>query len=348
MKILITGGAGFVGSHCAEYFANKKNKVVVIDNLMRSKIFGSKHKSVEYNWDYLSQFKNVTLIKEDVRNQEAMTRILSREKPDVVIHTAGQPGVRYSLDDPMEDYSINATGTIILLEALRKANPKGQFIFCSTNKVYGNNVNAIPIQTRSLRYEFKNSKGVKEDYDIDLTGHTPYGVSKLAGDLYAQDYAYVYGMKTGIFRMSCIYGTRQFGFEDQGWVAWFSIRYFFGEPVTIYGDGKQIRDVLWVEDLVRAFEAFIKSDDKLKGEVFNMGGGPDNTLSLLELTNYLEKVTKRKVKIHYADWRKFDQKVYVSDVSKAEKIFRWKPQVSPPEGVKRLVDWISSNPKLFK
>jgi len=346
MKVLITGGAGMVGSHCAQYFANKKNKVVVIDNLMRSKIFGSNNKSVEYNWNYLKSQKNIKLLKKDVRDQTEMKRIFSREKPDVVIHAAGQPGVRYSLNNPLEDYSINSTGTINILEAFRRVNKKGVFIYCSTNKVYGENVNTIPIKTRKYRYEFKKVKGVNEIFGIDLTGHTPYGVSKLAGDLYVQDYAYTYGLKTGIFRMSCTYGTRQFGFEDQGWLAWFSIRFFLGKPIMIYGDGKQIRDVLWVGDLVRAFEAFINSGHK--SEIFNIGGGEQNTLSLLELVSKLEKIYNKKVKVGFKDWRKFDQKVYVSDISKVKKRLGWKPEVNVPEGLYRLSHWINENSYLFK
>ena len=346
MKILITGGAGMVGSHCAEYFVGKKHKVTIVDNLMRSQIFGSDNKSVEYNWHYLSKIKNIKLFKKDVRDSSTMTKILKNEKPDVVIHTAGQPGVRFSLENPLEDCSINSTGTITILEALRKANKKGIFIYCSTNKVYGDNVNKIPIKEKKLRYDFKKTKGVNENFSIDLTGHTPYGVSKLSGDLYAQDYAYAYGLKTGIFRMSCIYGTRQFGFEDQGWLAWFAIRYFLGKPITIYGDGKQIRDVLWAEDLAKAFDSFIKSN--YKSEVFNIGGGDVNTLSLLELTKLLENISGKKVKINYSGWRKFDQKVYISDISKVKKMLKWKPSVSPCEGVNKLYDWILKNSKLFK
>ena len=345
MKFIITGGAGMVGSHCAEYFAKNKHKVTIIDNLMRSKIFGSNAKSVEYNWHYLQKIKNIKLIKKDVRNSDAMNRIFNDEKPDVVIHAAGQPGVRFSLDNPLEDCSINSNGTITVLEALRKANKKGIFIFTSTNKVYGDNVNKVAIKEKKMRYDFKNSKGIAEDFSVDLTGHTPYGVSKLSGDLYSQDYAYAYGLRTGVFRMSCIYGTRQFGFEDQGWLAWFAIRYFLGKPVSIYGDGKQIRDILWVEDLAKAFDLFIKSS--IKSEVFNIGGGPMNTLSLLELTKILSAYSGNNIKIKHADWRKFDQKVYISDISKVKKLLKWKPSVSPSEGVLKLYNWICQNPKLF-
>jgi len=341
MKILISGGAGMVGSHCAEHFVKNKHKVIIVDNLLRSKIFGSKEKSVEYNWHYLKQFKNITFFKKDIRDKEEMQRIFKKVKPDVVIHTAGQPGVRFSLEQPMEDYSINATGTLNLLEALRNVNSKGIFIYCSTNKVYGHNVNDIAIKQKAKRYEFKNIEGIDENCSIDLTGHTPYGVSKLTGDLYVQDYGHGYGLKTGVFRMSCIYGTRQFGFEDQGWLAWFAIRYLLRKPITIFGDGKQLRDVLWVDDLVNAFECFIKSD--IKTNVFNIGGGYKNTLSLLELIKLLENCSDRKVPIKYGPWRQFDQKVYISDIKKAKKLLKWKPKVSPEEGVERLYSWLKEN-----
>jgi len=337
-----------IGSHCAEHFAKKKNKVVVIDNLLRSTIFGSKEKSVEYNWQYLRTIPNVKLLKKDVRDRSQMMRIFLQEKPDLVIHTAGQPGVKYSLENPLDDYEINATGTINVLEALRKSNNKGTFIFTSTNKVYGNNVNAIALKSYPKRYGFKSIKGINEHFSVDLTGHTPYGVSKLTGDLYAQDYAQIFGIKSAVFRMSCIYGDRQFGFEDQGWLAWFVIRYFLGKSVTIYGDGKQVRDVLWVGDLINAFEAFLGRDFRYKGEVFNIGGGPLNTVSLLELVEVLEKYSGRKVAVKYGPWRRFDQKVYVSDISKAKKLLNWKPQVSPYEGLRRLYDWVSQNGGLFK
>jgi CDP-paratose 2-epimerase len=347
MKVLVTGGAGMVGSHCAQHFAGKKNSVVVVDNLLRSRIFGSKDKSVEYNWHYLKTLKNIKLLKKDVRDREGMIRLFKREKPDVVIHTAGQPGVKHSIEDPFEDYEINASGTLNVLQATRMANPKAVLIYCSTNKVYGDNVNAVPIVSKATRYEFKKTKGINERFSIDLTGHTPYGVSKLTGDLYAQDFASIFNIKTGIFRMSCIYGTRQFGFEDQGWLAWFAIRFFLGKPITIYGDGKQIRDVLWVGDLIRAFEAFIGCDFRYKGEVFNMGGGSKNTLSLLELIRALEEISRKRVDVKYGDWRKFDQKVYVSDTAKAYKLLGWKPTVSPREGIERLYRWVSENPGLF-
>jgi CDP-paratose 2-epimerase len=341
MKVLITGGAGMVGSHCAEYFARGRNKVIVYDNLMRSKIFASKKKTVEFNWHYLHQYKNIDFFKNDIRDIPALEKCFKKYKPDVVIHTAGQPGVRFSLDDPKEDFDINAIGTVNVLEAMRKSNPKGTFIYCSTNKVYGEHVNHIPLKKTKLRYDFKTLSGISEEQSIDLVGHTPYGVSKLAGDLYVQDYAHTYGLKTAVFRMSCIYGTRQFGFEDQGWIAWFSICYLLGAPISIYGDGKQVRDVLWVEDLINAYDKFIHSP--LKHGVFNIGGGPGNTLSLLELIQILKKITGKDVKISFKDWRKFDQKVYISSIRKVQTQLDWKPTVPPPEGVSRIIHWLQGN-----
>ena len=194
----------------------------------------------------------------------------------------------------------------------------------------------------------KFENGVSETFPIDLCEHTPYGCSKLAGDLYTQDYAKVYGLKTAVFRMSCIYGTRQFGVEDQGWVAWFTIATITEKPITVYGDGKQVRDVLYVKDLVNAFDNFIQRKNQFSGEVFNMGGGPENTISLLELLDMLEQLTRKRSKITFSNWRPSDQKVYVSNISKAKEKLRWSPKVSPKEGVEKLVNWILENKRLFK
>ena len=345
MRILITGGAGLIGSHCAEHFAKQGCEVLVYDNLMRSKIFGVDRKSVEYNWNYLKDFKTVTRLKADIRDRAALEKAFKKFKADAVIHAAGQPGVGFSLNDPCEDASINAVGTLNVVEALRQSNSKAVLVYCSTNKVYGDNVNRFPILEKKTRYSFSRLRGVDEKCSIDHCGHTPYGVSKLAGDLYVQDSARSFGLRTGVFRMSCIYGTRQFGFEDQGWIAWFAIRFMQGRPLTIYGDGKQVRDVLWVGDLVNAFDRFITG--KTPSGVFNMGGGQKNTLSLLELIATLESITGRSVNVTFDAWRKFDQKVYVSDISKVKRVLKWIPAVDPREGVARIARWIADNPGLF-
>lgn len=345
MKILITGGAGMIGSHCAEYFASQGHQVIVYDSLIRSQIFKSNQPSVEYNWSYLKKLNRIQLIKKDIRDTAALNDVFKHNQIDTVIHTAGQPGVRFSLDNPNEDFQINCLGTVNVLEALRKYAPQSSMIYCSTNKVYGDNVNRFGLKETATRYTFKSIKGISEVVSVDLTGHTPYGASKLSADLYVQDYAHTYGLKTGVFRMSCIYGTRQFGFEDQGWLAWFCLNFIQGRPITIYGDGKQVRDVLWVEDLISAYEKFILG--QARAEVFNIGGGPQNTLSLLELMAHLEAMTGKRVPVKFEPWRKFDQKVYVSSIDRIKQSLNWEPRVSPKEGIKRLVEWIRKNLAYF-
>ena len=340
MRVLVTGGAGLVGSHTAEYYAKKGDEVIVLDNLMRSTLFGYDKESVEHNWNYLAKHKNIKRIKGDVRKEKDVLEAMG-EGVEVVIHTAGQPGVPLSVRIPREDFSINALGTLNVLECLRKKSKNAVFIYCSTNKVYGENVDKIPLTEKEKRYIYNGVEGVSEKMPIDHTGHTPYGVSKYVGDIYAQEYAHIYGMKTAVFRMSCIFGTRQFGFEDQGWVAWFIIAALFNKPITIYGNGKQVRDLLYVDDLVEAYDKFIKGD--LRHAVFNIGGGPENTTSLREFLDILEQETGRRSKITFRDWRPSDQKVYISDISKIREKLGWTPKISPREGVKRLVEWVEDN-----
>lgn len=333
-----------VGSHAAEYYARRKDEVVVLDNLMRSNLFGYDKESVEYNWNYLAKYENIKRIKGDVRNEKDVLEAIG-DGPDVVIHTAAQPGVPSSVRMPKEDFNINALGTLNVLECLRRRCKDATFIYTSTNKVYGENVDKIPLKELEKRYVFKDVVGVSEEMCTDLTGHTPYGVSKLVGDLYTQEYAKIYGMKTGVFRMSCCYGTRQFGFEDQGWVAWFVIATLTDKPITIYGDGKQVRDLLYVTDLIEAFDRFIQSD--LRHEVFNIGGGPDYSTSLLEFLSQLQEETGKKSTITFRDWRPSDQKVYISDISKLKKSLNWQPKVGPKEGIKRVIEWVSENKEIF-
>lgn len=346
MKILITGGAGLVGSHAAEFFAkgNPKNKIIVLDNLMRSKIFGYDKDSVEFNWNYLKQFKNIERIKGDVRNDKDVDKAIGKGV-DVVIHTAGQPGVPSSVRMPKEDFSINAFGTLNVLEAARKKSKDTIIVYCSTNKVYGENVDRIPLAEKEKRYVFEGVSGVSESMLTDLTGHTPYGVSKLVGDLYVQEYSHIYKMKTAVFRMSCTYGTRQFGFEDQGWVAWFIIATLFNKPITIYGNGKQVRDMLYADDLVDAFNRFINSD--LERGLFNIGGGQENTISLLEFLDELERITGKRPKTTFADWRPSDQKVYITDTTKLQKALGWKIQTPVKDGIRKLTEWVKANESYF-
>lgn len=344
MKIVVTGGAGFVGSHVAEHYAKRGEQVVVIDNLSRNRLLNKKSNGFQHSWNYLSKFRNIRLVKADVNNEKILFN--ETKDADAIVHAAAQTAVTSSLANPREDFINNTLATFNALEAARKNDVKF-FIYCSTNKVYGENVNRIAIKELEKRYAFtgKYAKGIDETLSVDLCEHSPYGCSKLASDIYAQDYGHVYGIKTGVFRMSCIYGTRQFGVEDQGWVAWFAIATLLSKPITIYGDGKQIRDVLFVTDVVSAYDAFIKKS--MASQVFNLGGGPEFSMSLLELIGMLKKLTGKRSKIRFDKWRVSDQKVYISDISKAKKLLGWKPKISPKEGVRILADWAKDNIRLF-
>jgi CDP-paratose 2-epimerase len=345
MKVLITGGAGMVGSHTAEYYAKKGDDVIALDNLMRSRLFGYDKRSVEYNWNYLKIYKNVKRIKGDVREKRDVMEAIGKGV-DLCVHTAGQPGVPLSCRIPLEDFSINAFGTLNVLECIRQKCKDAAFIYCSTNKVFGENVDNVKLIEKEKRYIYDGVKGVPENMSIDLTGHTPYGASKYVGDIYTQEYAHIYGMKTGVFRMSCIYGTRQFGFEDQGWVAHFVISNLFKKPIKIYGDGKQVRDLLYVENLVEAYDRFFNSP--IRHNVYNIGGGPDNTASLLEFIEMTENYTGIKMKYSFDEWRPSDQKVYISDITKVAKELNWRPKMNPIKGVGLLTEWVRENKELFK
>ena len=345
MKILITGGAGFVGSHAAEYFAQKGYDVEVFDNLSRAALLKKDESQALHNWNYLKKnYPKIKLTKGDVRETKELNA--SAKGADVILHIAAQVAVTTSVIDPRTDFETNAIGGFNALEAAR-AND-ATVLYTSTNKVYGENVNKIPVAAKEKRYEFSDQKyknGIDEEFSTDLIGHSPYGCSKFVTDIYAQDWAHTYGLRTGVFRMSCIYGERQFGVEDQGWVAWFVIAALTGKPITIYGDGKQVRDVLHVSDLVRAFDAFLSS--KLKNDVVNIGGGVSNTLSLIELLELIKTLAKKSPSLTYTEWRPADQKVYISDISKAKKVLNWSPKVSPREGVNKLIEWCSKNKELF-
>jgi CDP-paratose 2-epimerase len=210
-------------------------------------------------------------------------------------------------------------------------------------------VNKIPLKEGEKRYYIASSyyeKGINEEFPVDLTAHTPYGSSKLTGDIYVQDYAHTYGLRTYVLRMSCIYGERQFGVEDQGWVAWFVIATLTGKEITIYGNGKQVRDLLYVKDLVKLMEILINM--KPKSDVFNVGGGLENSVSLLELLDKIESKTGKKPMIKFSSWRPFDQLFYISDISKINKITGWKPEHNVDKGLEKMINWVNSNIELFK
>ena len=342
-SVLVTGGAGFVGSHAVEYYAERGASVTALDNLSRVETLETADQSrntAAYNWEYLErEYPSVDLVRADIRDEERIEDMV--EGHDAVVHTAGQVAVTASLSDPRNDFEVNAEGTFNVLEAARKADSDPAVVVASTNKVYGNNVNDVPVREAEHRYWYDDpdfEEGIPESLSIDGCEHTPYGTSKLAADLYVQDYAARNELRAAAFRMSCIYGPRQFGNEDQGWVAHFAISTVNGEPLTIFGDGKQVRDVLYVKDLIRAYDAFLSDPDD-KPAVYNMGGGSENTTSLLEFLDLLEAKTGERTDVTFDEWREGDQKVYVSDISRARERLGWEPRVDFDDGIERFLEW---------
>mgnify|MGYP001772834155 CR=1 FL=1 len=341
MKVLVTGGAGFIGSHVAEFFAKDGSEVVIMDNLSRFILLGKNSDWQNYNLTYLQKrYPSVVFVEGNVCNMEELSR--AGKDVDLIVHAAAQVAVTTSVNDPLTDFKINAFGTLNVLEFARRHD--SAVIFCSTNKVYGENVNKIPLRDLGTRYWFADpmyNEGIPETFPIDGCAHTPYGCSKLAADIYVQDYAYTYDLRTVVLRLSCIYGERQFGVEDQGWIAHFIKQALLGNPITIFGDGKQVRDILYIGDLVKAINLAFIHCDRIKGEIFNIGGGPENAVSILEALNYIKELVGRELLIRYAEWRKADQKVYVSCIKKASKHLGWKPEINWRDGIRRLYYWMS-------
>lgn len=335
--ILITGGAGFVGVNAAKYFAGKGWKISILDNLSR--------RGTEDNLAWLRERHPVTFHKVDIRDAVGVAKVIGDTKPDMLLHLAAQVAVTTSVVNPREDFEINALGTFNVLDAVRTESPKSFFINASTNKVYGK-MQEIEVAERNGRYEYKNmTSGVSEEQPLDF--HSPYGCSKGVADQYVIDYARIYGLDTVTFRQSCIYGPRQLGIEDQGWVAWFTIAAVLGKQITIYGDGKQIRDVLHVDDLARAYEAAYENRVTVRGQAFNIGGGANNTLSLLELLGLLQHDLKLNIPLKWGDWRPGDQPVFVCDIQKARDRLGWEPKVRVEHGVGQLIGWVRDNKQLF-
>ncbi len=332
MNVLIIGGAGFIGTNLTEYFCQKGDTVVVYDNLSRAK--------TEHNLQYLQKRYNnsVTFIKGDIRNPTQLLECI--EQSDAIFHLAAQVAVTTSVADPKLDFDTNICGTFNILELLRASHKKPPLIYSSTNKVYGSLLD-VPIHEHETRYSFpEHSQGISEKELLDF--HSPYGCSKGAADQYVRDYARIFGLKTVVLRQSCIYGPHQYGCEDQGWLAWFTIAATQNKQITVYGNGKQTRDILYIDDLCTAFNESLRNIDRTAGEVYNVGGGPQNTLSLIELLAVLEKELGKKIITHTDKVRPGDQPIYVSDIRKAQKDFGWAPKISPQEGIKRLLKWVIS------
>lgn len=337
MKVLITGGAGFIGCNWAARLMRGGHDVTVYDNLSR--------KGARANLDWLRSQGELNFMQGDVREAEKL--IEAAKGHNAIYHLAAQVAVTTSVVNPREDFEINALGTFNMLEAARLSGLNPVVVYASTNKVYGG-MEEVRVSEAATRYDYTDLPwGLPESQPLDF--HSPYGCSKGSGDQYVRDYARIYNLPTVVFRQSCVYGLRQFGVEDQGWLAHFVIATVKGRPINIYGDGKQVRDMLWVEDLLAAYEIALNNPDKIAGKIYNIGGGPEFTLSIwAEVGPLLAALAGREIEIRRGDWRPGDQQVYVSDIRKAEAELGWKPQVSPQAGLKRLWDWVKANDGLFE
>jgi CDP-paratose 2-epimerase len=330
-KWIVTGGAGFIGANTVRTLADRGVEAVVIDNLSRP--------TSKLNVDWLEREAGdaFRLVEADVRDRETLENVFAEHADAAaVLHLAGQVAVTTSVSDPRSDFEANALGTFNVLEATRTQLPHAVLINASTNKLYGQ-LEDHRIEEHETRYvDADFPHGVAETHPLDP--HSPYGCSKAAADVYALDYARIYGLRATSFRQSCIYGPRQFGLEDQGWVAWFAIATRLGRPITVFGTGKQVRDLLHVDDLVELYLRAAERPEAVAGRSFNVGGGPANTLSLLELLERLEPTD-----VSWADERPGDQKVFVADVARARAELDWEPRTSIADGLEQLLAWVDES-----
>jgi len=337
LKILITGGAGFIGCNTAKRFIEDGHEVILLDNLSR--------KGAEKNLDWLKAIGKFEFHKVDIRDFDQLKKLFTRHiNLDAIFHFAAQVAVTTSFEDPRQDLEVNLLGTLNILELARNLKNLPFLLYTSTNKVYGDLEEYKIVETRK-RYKFQNTNAISESQPLNF--HSPYGCSKGGADQYVLDYARYFGLPTCVFRMSCIYGSRQFGIEDQGWVAWFIIAATKKRPITIYGSGKQTRDVLYIDDLVDAFVLAFKNTEKSKGQAFNVGGGEKNTWSLLELIEFLRKKLDAKIELKFDKTRPGDQKIYISDISKIKNVLGWEPTIGTTKGTTMLLNWVKSNLKIF-
>lgn len=338
-KYLLTGGAGFIGSNYVHRLLQRGENVIIYDNLSRL--------GARANLGWLEQEfgkETMQVVVADV--VDAGSLAAAARDADVIVHLAGQVAVTTSVMQPRADFEANALGTFNALEAARLSGRNPVFIYASTNKVYGEMENVGLIE-EATRWRYADLEyGCTETQPLDF--HSPYGCSKGAGDQYVRDYARIYGLRTVVFRQSCIYGPRQFGVEDQGWLAWLMIAAVIGRQITIYGDGKQVRDVLHVDDLLEAYDAAIARIDAVKGQVYNMGGGTQNMLAVwAEFGPLLEKLLGRKIPVKRADWRPGDQRVFYADFRKATRELGWEPGIGLQGGIERMFEWVSQSQNLF-
>ena len=336
MKYLITGGCGFLGSNLASEVLSRGEELFIVDNLYR-------HGSYE-NLKWLMNQGDFTYIHSDIRNANDVETVIKSTKPDVIFHLAGQVAMSTSLENPRMDFEVNAMGSLNVLESVRKYSPDSIIIYSSTNKVYGD--------LEWVRYEETNTRYITPDFpngfpeNIALDFHSPYGCSKGTADQYMLDFYRMFGIKTVVFRHSSMYGGRQFATYDQGWVGWFCQKALetklgtLAEPFTISGTGKQVRDVIYVDDMITLYFQAVEKIDSAKGQAFNIGGGIENSLSLLELFSILENELGIKLAYTKLPWRTSDQKVFVANVDKAKQTFGWNADINKNSGIKMMLDWL--------
>ena len=338
MKLLINGGCGFLGSNLAKHALENDEEVVIFDNLSRL--------GATENLVWLKKFGNFQFVHGDVRNENDVNQLVRKEKPNAIFHVAGQVAMTTSISNPRKDFEINAIGTFNVLEAVRKYSPETSILYSSTNKVYGDLEQYTYMETNKRYICNEYPRGFDES--VQLTFHSPYGCSKGTADQYMQDYARIFGLKTVVFRHSSMYGGRQFATYDQGWIGWFcqkaieTKRGILKEAYTISGNGKQVRDVLHANDMVNLYFTTIYNIDKVSGNVFNIGGGIDNSFSLLELFSFLEQELDIQMNYVNIPWRESDQRVFVADIEKISQLLQWKPNVSKEEGVRMMLEWVKS------
>lgn len=338
-KYLITGGAGFIGANYVARLLKKGEDVTIFDNLSRA---GSK---LNLAWLETIEGNSFKLIEDDIRNFDALEKAV--KDVEVIIHLAGQVAVTTSVFNPREDFEINALGTFNVLEAARSLKKKPIVLYSSTNKVYGG-MESVRVQENVSNYSYVDfPKGISEEFPLDF--HSPYGCSKGTGDQYVRDYFRIYGLPTVVVRQSCIYGTRQFGVEDQGWIAWFIIALLSGKQISIYGNGKQVRDVLFVDDLLDFYDLCVENIETTAGQVYNIGGGTENKISIWkEFSPMLEELLQKEITVNWGDWRPGDQKIYISDIQKASSDLGWTPKISPKVGITKLYNWVNDNLDFFR
>ncbi|NOH01177.1 MAG: NAD-dependent epimerase/dehydratase family protein [Chloroflexi bacterium] len=336
---LVTGGAGFIGSNYVHRLLKRGEKVTIYDNLSR----GGAPRNLEWLKKEFGE-NAFDVVVADVRDAGRITEVAKTS--DVIAHLAGQVAVTTSVVNPRDDFESNALGTFNVMEAARLSGRNPIVIYASTNKVYGG-MEDVELVEEPTRWRYKDLvNGCPETQPLDF--HSPYGCSKGAGDQYVRDYARIYNLPTVVFRQSCIYGPRQFGIEDQGWVAWFIIAAVMGRPLTIYGDGKQVRDILHVDDLINAYDLAVEKIDVARGQVYNLGGGPANVMSIwAEFGPKLVKMLGKPMEVSRGDWRPGDQRVFYADISKARRELGWEPKIGVDEGVRMLFDWVKANQSLF-